>query len=248
MSAPDDDFDFDPDQPEGEPGEPEEELPEGAEPEEEQPEPEEPEGAPEPRADDPEPAIRQSRAQARIRAQQEELRTARAAVEESRSAAQRVTAELEQIRNGEAQRRNAAMLESLEPEERARVMQDQRMQDLQRQLNATQWQMQETADRTAFMARAASDPVVKRYADRVEAQLANMRRQGNTAPRENVLKYLIGEDVLSKSSKAGATQRAAGKGRATAAAGTPPRSRSNATGGEGESLDALEARLAGRSF
>jgi hypothetical protein len=251
MSAPDDEFDFDPAQPDGDDLPDEPEMPEGDEPDapEGDADADEPSGQPEPIANDLEPQQRQSRAQARIRAQQEELRSSRAATEAANASTNAIRIELEQLRNGDAQRRNAAMLETLEPEERQRVLMDQRMQDMQRQLNASQWQIQESADRTSFQARAASDPVVKRYADRVEAQLANMRRNGNTAPRENVLKYLIGEDVLAKSSKAGTQQRAAGKGRATAAAGEPPRSRSNATaGGDNESLGALEARLARAQF
>lgn len=83
----------------------------------------------------------------------------------------------------------------------------------QQQSNAQlQFQMQETADQGAYASLAQREPIAAKLKDEVEARLADMRRQGTTAPRETILKYLIGERALNNKG------RATGKAQRTAAA------------------------------
>jgi hypothetical protein len=189
------------------------------------------------------------RAAERIRRQQAELNASR-----EREAA--AVAELQRIQQANAafaqqqqEARNRQYLDSLDPYERQRVEMDMRLNAVQQQVQMQQAAIQEQNDRIMFQANAANNPIYTKYAARVEQHLAMLRAQGQTAPRENVLKYLVGEDMVQKAPKAIQSQRNAAAGRVKAASGTPPRSRGNASGGaDTDSMSALEARLAGKTF
>ena len=72
------------------------------------------------------------------------------------------------------------------------------------QITQMQWQNAETADRTAFQAKCASNPLYAKYAPKVEGKLAELRTRGINSEREVLLKYLIGEAALDRmSSKEG---------------------------------------------
>ena len=194
--------------------------------------------------------VKGSRAQERIRAQQEALRAereekARLAVELERVRQQQQAYSQQQL---EAQQR--AYLESLDPMERQQVLMEQRFQEMQRQQQILQAQLQEQTDRAQFQAKAATNPMVGKYLDRVEAELQKLRAVGQNAPRETLLAYLIGQDMLSKTPTAAAKQRAASASRVKSAQGSPPNSRGNARVGrsDGDSIEELEARLFGRSL
>jgi hypothetical protein len=71
-------------------------------------------------------------------------------------------------------------------------------------LSAMQMQMLDTADRTAFHSKAASDPLYAKWAPRVEGKLAELRTKGTNVERDVLLKYMIGEAALERrSSKEG---------------------------------------------
>lgn len=228
-----------------EPDEPEDD-PEEGEPEDE-PEPEEdPEGEPEP---DPEPEPpRQSKAQARIRAQQAELKRNRdevAALKAQVEATQRQSAAAAQA---EFQRRQAEQLANMDPSEREKFLSDQRIEGLQREIRQQGWALQEATDRTTWASKVATDALAKKYNARVEARLTELRRGGQTAPRQAVYHVLLGEDMATKGPKAIAGARAAGKSRVASARGEPPRGRGDASSGRAgrsdpDSIEALEARL-----
>lgn len=195
-------------------------------------------------------AVKSSRAQERIRAQQEALRV-------EREEKTRLAAELEQMRQQQAtltrqqqEAQQKAYLDSLDPVERQNVLMEQRFQEMQRQQQIIQMQLQEQADRAQFQAKAATNPMVGKYLDRVEAELQKLRAVGQNAPRETLLAYLIGQDMLSKTPAAAAKQRAASASRVKSAQGSPPNSRGNARAGraDGDSIEELEARLFGRSL
>jgi hypothetical protein len=66
------------------------------------------------------------------------------------------------------------------------------------QLQTMQMQNFDVADRTAFQAKAASDPVYAKYGPKVEGKLAEMRARGQNAERDVILKFLIGEAALER--------------------------------------------------
>lgn len=88
------------------------------------------------------------------------------------------------------------------------------------------------ADKTAYQTQAISNPVYKKYAARVEEQLAKARSTGNNPPREAVLKFILGEDMLAGNFKSAAKKAA---GSQTPRGKTPgARSDTSARGGQSE--------------
>lgn len=187
---------------------------------------------------------RQQRENERLRSETAALKARLDAQEQSQRQAQQA----------EAQRRNAEMLAGLEPDERARVIAQQQFQSLQQQINQQRLDLQENADRSAWASKVASDPLAKRYEARVEQRLAEMRSQGQTAPRENIYKFLVGDDIATKGPKAVLQARTAAQRRTSAASGAAPRSRGDVQPASGrsrvdpDSIEALEARLKNARF
>lgn len=230
------------DEPEGDPSDEPEEEPEG-----------DPDGGDDPDPEpDPEPAPRQSKAQERIRRQQAELVRNRTETAALKARLDQLTNSTNAAQQAENQRRQAELLAGMEPDERARAIADARFNQLQQQVQRQSWELQENNDRATWQTRVTTDAVAKRYADRVDARLSEMRANGQTAPRESVYFYLLGEDIAKKGPKAIASQRAAASGRARNAAGTLQRSRPDASRQSGrldpESLEAIEARLSKAVF
>lgn len=60
----------------------------------------------------------------------------------------------------------------------------------------------DSADKAAFDGKALFDPRYRKYASEVEAQLLNLRKQGQNAPREALLNYLIGQKIMANGPKA----------------------------------------------
>lgn len=91
---------------------------------------------------------------------------------------------------------------------------------------------QDLADKTSYQTQAISNPVYKKYAARVEEQLAKARSNGSNPPREAVLKFILGEDMLAANFKS-TTKKAAGS---TTPRGKTPGARSDtsARGGQSE--------------
>lgn len=58
-------------------------------------------------------------------------------------------------------------------------------------------QANDVADSTRFSQLAVTKPAIyNRYKDRVEAELVKMRQNGQSAPREAILRFLIGNDAI----------------------------------------------------
>lgn len=92
-----------------------------------------------------------------------------------------------------------AYLNALPPEQRVQAQLQLQMQQHQNQMQYVQFQMQDTADKSAYDSMAINNPVYRRYAEQVEAKLMALRtEQGLNAPRSEILKHLVGEMILSK--------------------------------------------------
>ena len=62
----------------------------------------------------------------------------------------------------------------------------------------TQFQTFDAIDRNTYEMKSLSNPVYARWQERVEAELKKARVNGHNPPRENILKYLLGEAALGK--------------------------------------------------
>jgi len=187
---------------------------------------------------------RSSRAQDRIRRQQEELQRERQAREAAERERQLLMQQLEQQRVALEQARQQQYLETLDPAERQAYLLQQRMEQMQREMQQQQFAQQDMMDKIAFQQRALQNPMIGKYAERVEQTLMQMRAKGQTAPRESILKFLVGEDVLAKApaSIAKATKAA------SKSTPKPLRSRGNAAPGAPDEDADLEERLSRMTF
>ena len=112
-------------------------------------------------------------------------------------------------------------------------------------LQQIQFQAQDSADKTAYEAMASSRPIAAKLKDEVEARLADMRKNNLTAPRETILKYLIGERALANTTRATTRATKAAASRKDTNAARPANGRGDAveTGRRGNDAQARAKRL-----
>lgn len=166
----------------------------------------EPAGEPEAEDDDadidpePEPAPRtrgqRQHAELRRRAQ-----AAERALAEKDARARELEAQLAQARQPVAPVESAAVREArlaaMDPIERTEFLINELRADNARDRQMQQFQAADTSDRTAYDTLAQINPVYRKYKDEVEHRLRLLRNAGQNVPRETVLKFLIGEKVVS---------------------------------------------------
>jgi hypothetical protein len=184
-----------------------------------------------------------SRAQARIEALDRQVREAQARAEAAERRINDFTASQTRTTNeAQEQQRLAAMM----PEERAEYFARKTAHDTTQQLAQLRSEMADSTDRAAFIAQCSANPALNRMKDRVEQMLTEHKRTtGQTLPREVVAKFLIGEQVLAKGTKAGAQQRKTAATRVAGQAARPVTGNSSAPAGRAAANDraARNARL-----
>jgi hypothetical protein len=112
------------------------------------------------------------------------------------------------------------------------------------QMSQMQMQMAEQNDRTQYQTQARVDPLYAKWGPRVEGKLAEMRANGQNAPRDVVLRYLIGEAALERrGSKAGKAEVAQAQNRVRAARTRPGNAGSDTQSTRRSSEASLERRL-----
>lgn len=95
-----------------------------------------------------------------------------------------------------------AWLNTLPPAERAQAQMRLQLNAHDGEMQRIRFEMRDSADLAAYNAKAASNPVFAKYANAVETKLQELRRTQNlTAPREEILKHMIGELVLKNKGK-----------------------------------------------
>lgn len=125
----------------------------------------------------------------------------------------RLQRDFEELRRQQAQPRaedpglEAQRLAVMMPEERIEYRFQQSEQRHAQQLRQIQRQTAESSDRSAFMALQASQPVAKRYADKVEQLFQQEFGKGNFVDRQTILNYVVGQAVLARGAQDGAKQR-----------------------------------------
>jgi hypothetical protein len=150
---------------------------------------------------DPEPPKRQSRGESRAAS------AAKIAAEAKREAAA-LRAELEETKR----QRNApatetteqfqARLDAMDPLSRVDYLRQLDRQIAQNAIRDLEHKIADSTDRSEFEALCARNPTAAKLKDEVETKLAELRRSGQTVPRGNILRFLIGERALSKEPRA----------------------------------------------
>ena len=98
---------------------------------------------------------------------------------------------------GESEEQFRARIALLPPDERmeARAERSERIQG--QRIAMMQMQNADLADKMAYDAKAISDGRYQRYAAQVETKRVELLNQGQSVPREAILKFLLGEKILS---------------------------------------------------
>lgn len=135
-----------------------------------------------------------------------------------------------------------ARLAMLTPEERMQARMTDAEQRHGQQLFSLQMQIRDGQDRTSFEAKAFNDPLYKKWAPKVEAELAALRTQGQTVDREKLLYYLIGKAAI-EGRKPGTRQQRQAQQRVTRANARPGNSRSDVPSQRRTQGTSLERRL-----
>ena len=138
--------------------------------------------------------------------------------------AQLLEAQLAEVRRGQ---QRPAEDENLDPMEKW-------TRDTNQTLAQIQFRQQDVDDRSAFLHSVSKTPSELAYVDRVEAQLAQARKNGHNPLRENVLIYLMGQDARKKMAAAPEIKKAAAE-RVKAAQGKPLGTKSNVAPSKAES-------------
>lgn len=126
-------------------------------------------------------------------------------------------------------------LANMEPWERSEYLRQESEARTAATLQRIEFNANESADKTAYDALCQRVPAAAKLRNEVEQRLAEMRAGGTTAPREVVLKYLLGDRALANASKAtGRAQRSADTRRQQQTA-RPPK-------GKGDSVSADNGR------
>lgn len=175
--------------------------------------------------DEPPPA-KTSRRDARVEAA---TKTAAEAKREAAELRERI-AQME-ARSNEQPRETAVQREqrlaNLEPWERTEALWQEDSAAMRQQLARIEWESKETADKAAYESLCTRASVAAKLKDEVETRLTEMRKAGTTAPRETVLRWVIGDRALANGNKA------AGKARNTAA-GNRDRQATRPSNGRGD--------------
>ena len=247
-------------------GEDELELEPGDEPELEpgdEPEPEpEPGDEPEPEPGE-EPAPRRSRGSEAVRAQRARAQQAERELAETRQRLADIERQVQQFRQQPVDPAAAARAAAERAERRRLMSPDELAADITQELSGQfgtafqqlQFQHNDALDQQRFEASALRSPVRARYADRVEETLRAERAAGRNHSREALFKYLYGDDMEKRATRAAAPQRRAAAARVAGQVVRPGSTRSDSVQGRrvapGTAAhdDAIldEARRSGRS-
>lgn len=105
-----------------------------------------------------------------------------------------------------------AWLNSLPPEQRTQAELRIQLNQHTQQLALVQFNVQDSADRSAYDAKAVTNAVYRKYASEVETKLQELRRDQNlNASREDILMYIIGGMVLKNNKSKPTTKKKAEK-------------------------------------
>lgn len=152
----------------------------------------------EPDGDEPPAAARGNRQMGELRAERRRLAEENAAL----------TRQLDEVRRQpvhqqptETPQARADRLALMSPEERIREEVQESLARNERNTATMVAQLRDQSDRNDFNAEIERSPLAKKFAGRVEQELANIRTRGQDLPRKVILAQLVGLQVLSQKGK-----------------------------------------------
>ena len=140
------------------------------------------------------------------------------------------------------QRRAKIDAETFDPVERLEKHRQLDREEVTGAFQALRFQTDDANDRAAYAEVIAGKNLAPSLKKEVEERLTAMRRQGFNAPRETVLKNILGERALERAGAAKTRQSRQAEGRREQQSASPPRARSDAPAGEGRRTSEQAAR------
>ena len=185
------------------------------------------------------------RAQARIQKLSSELKAEREDREKLIAERAVAQAQLENLRQQQlavqSQRDRQAeeeRLALLDPQERALYQANNQLRQLEHRLNQMEMQRSDDRDRANFHAKAAHDEMYAKYAEEVEQSYQDGLRRGVSAPREDLLAWRIGKELLQNKNSDGAKKKAAASKRIDTVTSKPASARGDVAGSKkGKSVE-----------
>lgn len=153
--------------------------------------------------DEDEPAPKKSsRAQDRIRALNAQRRETERQNIELRQRLEAIQAQTLQQNTQADQQAQQAFYNSLTPQDKLRYDLNTGLRAQQAEMQRMQFNMQDQTDKAAYDSKALVNPTYAKYAAEVERALSNLRAQNRlNAPREEILKHILGEKLLANKAK-----------------------------------------------
>lgn len=151
--------------------------------------------------DDP-PARQPSRGENRVA---KATRAAKEATERADRLERRLEEIASQVRPAQTQetpQQREARLAAMDPYERLQVELQETRQETRLFQQRLEFETRDNSDKVAYDALCQRAPVAAKFKDEVEQRLADMRKAGTTAPRETVLRWVIGDRALKNAGKA----------------------------------------------
>lgn len=152
----------------------------------------------------------------------------------------------------ESDEERAARYEAMSPGQAMATALREAEERFAKRMSVSAAQTQDIADKTRFQAIASSDNLYAKWADRVEAKLAELRSKGVNMDREVLFRYMIGEAALERRKSNGGRREVAEAGRRVAQRRSRPTdsgsdtstTREERRGGGRDEIAARERRLA----
>ena len=199
-------------------------------------------------ADDAEPEPQPSRRDRRLEELRQQARSAQERADriERDLAQERADRQRSQAQRTEAEERDALAL--MTPEERM----DYRLRKSEERTAAmvaqANFHAQDAADKASFNSMAAGNKAVARHAEEVETRLQALRTQGGNIPREQMLRWVLGDKQLAQAGKVRQQAEDQGKRRIAAQTTRPGSGKGDQAGGRQRQQPTAEERLADVTF
>ena len=140
-----------------------------------------------------------SRRDTRIQTLTDEAKQAKSELAETRRRLDELSRQMTQSKAPtESPEQRAARFALMTPQEAMSETLRESEQRTAAMIQQVQMQSVDAADRAAFQAKAAVDPLYAKWGPKVEGKLAELRARGNNVERDVILKFMIGESALEK--------------------------------------------------
>lgn len=151
--------------------------------------------------DDP-PARQPSRGENRVAKATRAAKEANERADRLERRLEEVAAQVRPAPTQETPQQRETRLAAMDPYERLQVELQETRQETRLFQQRLEFETRDNSDKVAYDALCQRAPVAAKLKDEVEQRLADMRKAGTTAPRETVLRWVIGDRALKNAGKA----------------------------------------------